>query len=174
MRSAVLAGALLTGLIVAAAASAQDDARRIVAETGGPASRYVDANFADPSPGSCTVLLSVVRAGDLAKLTGGFQLAVDLKLDIDHPAAYTIGMGDDDRSTFAGGGLTEMTGAFKEGVLRIPDVPKYFDVEATFGPGAGASAVIHRVCFGPETTLLYVVDNPDTGAKGGDWLWVKP
>jgi len=59
-------------------------------------------------------------------------------------------------------------------VLRIPDVPKYFDVEATFGPGAGASAVIHRVCFGPETTLLYVVYNPDTGAKGGDWLWVKP
>jgi hypothetical protein len=168
-----IAAALLASLL-ATAAWAQDDAQRVVAETGGPADRYVDANFADPSAGGCTVLLSVVRAGDLAKVTGGFQLALDLKIDLDHPADYAIGMGENGRSTFAGGALTEMTGAFKDGVLRIPNAPKYFDIEAEFGPGSGASAMIHRVCFGPETTLIYVVDNPDTGAKGGDWLWVKP
>jgi hypothetical protein len=155
----------------AAAPSAQPD--QIAAETGGHASQYVDAVMADVSTQSCTVLLSVVRAGTLAVVTDGFQMAIDAKVDIDHPASYTIGLGDDDRATFAGGGLHEVTADFKNGVLTFPDAPKFFAVEMSFGPGSGGSALIHRQCFSPRTRLIYVMDNPDTGVKGGDWLWDK-
>lgn len=162
----------LAGIALALmATTAQADP--IAAETGGRASRYVDAVMAPVSEQSCTVLLSLVTAGTLAPLTDGFQLAIDTKVNIDHPASYTIGMGDNDRMTFSGGGLREVTGDFKGGVLTIPDMPKYLDVEFMFGPGSGGSAIIHRQCYGPETRLIYVVDNPDTGVKGGDWLWDK-
>ena len=166
-----LAAAAALVALSASAALAQPD--QIAAETGGHASQYVDAVMADVSPQSCTVLLSVVRAGALAPVTDGFQMAIDAKVDIDHPASYTIGLGDDGRATFAGGGLREVTGDFKDGVLTISDAPKFFDVEMSFGPGSGGSALIHRQCFGPRTRLIYVVDNPDTGVKGGDWLWFK-
>jgi len=166
-----LVGAALAIGLAASTAAAQPD--QIAAETGGHASQYIDAVMADISPQSCTVLLSVVRAGTLTPVTDGFQMAIDAKVDIDHPASYTIGIGDDGRSTFAGGGLHEVTADFKNGVLTIPDAPKYLDVEFSFGPGSGGSALIHRQCFGPQTTLIYVIDNPDTGVKGGDWLWDK-
>jgi hypothetical protein len=163
------AAALLA--LAASAALAQPD--QIAAETGGHASQYVDAVMADVSDLPCTVLLSVVQAGTLTPVTGGFQMGIDTKVDIDHPASYTIGLGDDGRATFSGGGLHEVTADFKDGVLAIPDAPKYLDVETSFGPGSGGSAMIHRRCFGPQTRLIYVVDNPDTGVKGGDWLWFK-
>jgi hypothetical protein len=166
-----LAAVALLINLAASTAWAQPD--QIAAETGGHASRYVDAVTADVSAQSCTVLLSVVRAGTLAPVTGGFQMAIDAKVDIDHPASYTIGLGDDGRATFSGGGLREVTADFKDGVLTLPDAPKYLDVEMSFGPGGGGSALIHRHCFAPLTKLIYVLDNPDTGVKGGDWLWDK-
>ena len=88
-------------------------------------------------------------------------------------ASYQVHLNDEGRWTFAGGALHEMTAAFKDGVLTLPDAPKYFHVEAAFGPGSGAAAVIQRQCFATQTQLVYVVDNPDAGVKGGDWLWFK-
>ena len=164
----------LTVIALACAVSATAvRADSLAAETGGHASQYVDAVAAPVSHQSCTVLLSIVMAGTLKPVTDGFQLAIDRKVDVDHPASYTIGLSDDGRSTFTGGGLREVTAEFKNGVLAIPDMPKYLDVEFSFGPGSGGSALIHRQCFGPQTRLIYVVDNPDTGVKGGDWLWDK-
>src|ERR1700722_18549056 len=164
----------LTVIALACAASATAvRADSLAAETGGHASQYVDAVAAPVSDQSCTVLLSIVMAGTLKPVTDGFQLAIDRKVDVDHPASYTIGLSDDGRSTFTGGGLREVTAEFKNGVLAIPDMPKYLDVEFSFGPGSGGSALIHRPCFGPQTRLIYVVGNPDTGGKGGDWLWDK-
>ena len=163
--------AAIVFVLAAAATAARADG--LAAETGGRGDQYVDAVTAPVGDQSCTVLLSVVMAGTLAPVTDGFQLAIDPKVDIDHPASYTMGIGDNGRMTFSGGGLREATADFKDGVLTIPNMPKYLDVEFSFGPGSGGSALIHRQCFAPQTRLVYVVDNPDTGVKGGDWLWFK-
>ncbi len=146
----------------------------IPAETGGHASQYVDAVTTPAGDQSCTVLLSVVRAGTLQPVTEGFQLAIDTKIDVDQPAPdYKIAWQADGRTTFSGGDLREVTADFKDGVLAIPNAPKYFRVEMSFGPGNLSEAVIQRQCFGPKTQLVHVVNNPDTGVKGGDWLWNK-
>jgi hypothetical protein len=173
MRMSVTLRFVAAALFALPASTALAQPDQIAAETGGHASQYVDAVTADASPQACTVLLSVVRAGTLTPVTDGFQMGIDTKVDVDHPAGYTIGLADDGRSTFAGGGLHEVTADFKDGVLTIPDAPKFFNVETTFGPGSAGSALIHRQCFGPQTKLIYVIDNPDTGVKGGDWLWFR-
>jgi len=36
-----------------------------------------------------------------------------------------------------------------------------------------SSSLVYRHCAGPETVLLYVVQNPDKISDGGDWMWVK-
>jgi hypothetical protein len=168
-----LATASLIAAIAAPAALAQQS--QVAAETGGHAADYLDAVTTPATDQTCEVLLSVVLAGSLKPVTDGFQLAIDQQIDVNGPRAdYHIGLGSDGRASFAGGGLREMTDDFKDGVLTLPGPPKYFDVELSFGPGAGASAVIQRQCLGPQTRLIYVIDNPDTGVKGGDWLWVKP
>jgi hypothetical protein len=121
------------------------------------------------------VLLSFALAKTLAPLTDGFQFAVDTQIDVTQPMAdYQVHPNEDGRRTFGGGHLRELTGDFKDGVLLIRNAPKYFHVEATFGPGSEAAATIQRQCYGPTTRLIYVVDNPDARVDGGDWLWVKP
>jgi hypothetical protein len=165
----------VAGLIAASAPAAEAQPSQIAAETGGHADGYFDAVMTPATDRTCQVLLSIVVAGTLEPVTGGFQLAIDQHIDVNGPRAdYHIGLSDGGRASFSGGDLREMTGYFKDGVLTLPSPPKYFDVEVSFGPAAGASAVIQRQCLGPQTRLIYVVDNPDTGAKGGDWLWVKP
>ena len=143
----------------------------LAAETGGHAERYVDAVTTPATDQPCTVQVGFVLAGTLQSVTGGFQLAIDTQVDLDHPAAYKIGLSEDGHSHFSGGGLHEVTADFKNGVLTLPNPPKFFDVEAAFGPGHAASALIQRHCFGAQTRLVYVLDNPQTGVEGGDWLW---
>ncbi|HVN00960.1 MAG TPA: hypothetical protein VMT68_12180 [Caulobacteraceae bacterium] len=161
-------------LLALAAPVARAQADHIDEETGGHADRYADA-VADPATDQpCDVLLSFAKAKTLEPLADGFQFAIDTTIDVTKPMAdYQVHLNDEGRWTFAGAGLHELTGDFKDGVLLIKNAPKYFHVEAAFGPGGTASATIQRRCAGPQTKLIYVVDNPDAGVDGGDWLWAK-
>ena len=160
----------------AAAASAPripTEPERIAAETGGNAADFVNAGTGPGSQNSCIVLFRVVRAGSMEPIATGFQVAVDPTVDIQHPASYTMGVGADGHVRFSGGGLHEVTGQIRNGVLRIDNVPPQFDLETAFGNAGSSSALIYRHCFAPETVLLYVVKNPAKISDGGDWLWVK-
>jgi hypothetical protein len=39
--------------------------------------------------------------------------------------------------------------------------------------GGSSDALIYRQCFGPQTTLVLVVKNPNQLSDGADWLWRK-
>lgn len=153
---------------------APTDAERIAAETGGNAADYADATMPPASSNSCSVLFRVVRAGSLQPVTSGFQVALDTTANPDRPANYVIGMGEPGKSSFSGGGLHEVTGQLRNGVLRIDNAPATFHLEANFGNPAGdASALIYRQCVGPQTVLLFVVKNPGNLHESTDWLWAK-
>jgi len=152
------------------------EAEAIAAATGGNAADFANAILppASTSRNSCTVLLRAVRAGSMAPVTSGFQVAVDRTIDPDHPASYQMGVGAGGHMTFAGGGLKEVTSQIQNGVLRIDDAPVHFYLEMAFGNGGSTSALIYRQCFGPQTVLLHVVKNPDQISDGTNyWLWVK-
>lgn len=131
-----------------------------------------------PAPGpetdsACTVLFRVVRAGSLTSLTGGFQTAIDLAIDSSNPPRYILGVSSEGHVTFAGGQLHEVTEDFRNGVLRIENAPARFEIDTEFGSGGSGHALVYRRCYAPETTLLFVVNNPDQLDEGGQWLWVK-
>lgn len=149
------------------------DAERIAAETGASAADFTLATHGPASANSCTVIFRVVRAGSMAPITSGFQLALDRTVDPDHPGGYTIGLGEVGHSTFSGGGLHEVTGQLQNGVLRIDNAPPQFDIETAFGGAGSSSAFLYRQCFAPRTVLLYVLRNPARISDGDDWLWVK-
>jgi hypothetical protein len=149
------------------------EAEQIAADTGGSAQDYSSAILGPASKNSCAAVLKVVRAGSMEPLTSGFQVAVDTTLDLQHPPHYTIGIGSNGRNTFSGGGLHEVTGQMHNGQLRIENLPSAFQIELTFGKAGDASALIYRQCFAPQTTLLFVVKNPDKLSDGGHWLWAK-
>ncbi len=149
------------------------DAERIAAETGGNAADFTFATHGPASANSCTVIFRVVRAGSMTPITSGFQVALDQTVDADHMGSYTIGLGEVGHSTFSGGGLREVTGQLRNGVLRIDNPPAQFDIETAFGRAGSGSALLYRQCFGPQTVLLYVIKNPDKLSDGADWLWVK-
>jgi hypothetical protein len=152
------------------------EAEQIAADTGGNAQDYANASMPPPSKNSCSMLFKVVHAGSLALMeptSGKFQVAIDTTVDLDHPAHYVMGLSNAGQSTFSGGGLHEVTGQMRNGVLRIENVPPQFDMELTFGKGGAASALIYRQCYAPQTTLLLVVKNPDKLSDGARWLWVK-
>jgi len=164
---------LLVGMVLAALAAPAAQASTIDAETAGHADRFTDAVAGDATDTPCNVVVVFAEAKTLSTLLDGFQFAVDLTTDVTKPMPdYKMDIGPDGRWTFGGAGLHELKpdGA---GVVAIPHAPKYFHVEATFGPGSTASATISRHCYGPVTRLVYVVDNPDAGVDGGDWLWDK-
>jgi hypothetical protein len=155
---------------------APTEAEKIAAATGGSATDFANATMAPASPSgnSCAVLLRVMRAGSMAPVVNGFQVALDKTVDLDHPAGYQMGIGSGGHATFSGGGLKEVTSQLRGGVLRIDDAPLHFDLEMAFGNGGSSSALIHRQCFGPQTVLLYVVKNPEKVSDGTNyWLWVK-
>jgi hypothetical protein len=106
-------------------------------------------------------------------ITSGFQVAVDPAYDIDRPPHYTIGVSTQAHSSFSGGGLRDLTSQLRNGVLRLDNVGKTFDIEFALANGSSASAVIYRQCFAPETVLLLVLKNAQKTADGADWLWVK-
>lgn len=131
-----------------------------------------------PAPGpetdsACTVLFRVVRAGALTPLTSGFQTAIDLAIDSSHPPRYILGVSSEGHVTFAGGELHEVTEEFRNGVLRIENAPARFEIDTEFGNGGSGHALVYRRCYAPETTLLFVVNNPDQLDEGGQWLWVR-
>jgi len=141
---------------------------RVASESGGNAADFVDATKGPGSRNSCTMLLRLVGAGAMQPVATGYYLALDLNVDLDHPAHYVMG----GTSRFAGGGLKEYTGQMRNGVLRIDNVPDHFEFEMTYEGGA-ASALLYRQCAGPQTVLLYVFKNPGRLADGGDFVWVK-
>jgi hypothetical protein len=170
------ASAFVLPAACASGTSAPTEEERIAAITGGNGADFSNAIMppSSPSRNSCTVLLRVVRAGSMAPISSGFQVAVDKAVDLDHPASYQMGSGPGGRMTFSGGGLKEVTGQLKSGVLRIDDVPAHFDIETAFGNAGSGSALIYRQCFAPQTVLLYVIRNPAKLSDGPtDWLWVK-
>jgi hypothetical protein len=125
------------------------------------------------SANSCTVLFRVVRADTMAPIASGFQVAIDPKIDFDHPASYSVGIDPQGHAIFAGGGLKDLTGQLRNGVLRLDNAPATFDIETVFGKAGSSSAVIYRQCPSPQTVLLLVVKNPQKLSDGSDWLWVK-
>lgn len=149
------------------------EAERIAAETGGKAEDFANANTSSSSAGSCRVLVRAVQAGSMQPITGGFQLAIDKTASAEHMPHYTIGISTEGHLTYSGGGLTEVTGQLQQGTYRIENAPREFYVDAGFGKGGEASALIHRQCVSPQTVLLLVVKNPQKVAEGVDWLWVK-
>jgi hypothetical protein len=80
---------------VAAGPPPPTEAEKIAAATGGNAADFAIAPIAPATPSrtSCTVLLRTVRAGSMEPITTGFQVAVDLTVDLDHPASYKMGEG---------------------------------------------------------------------------------
>jgi hypothetical protein len=149
------------------------EAELIAADTGGDAQDFANAIMPPPSKNSCTMLFKVVRAGSMEPMTAGFQVAIDTTVDVNHPANYVMGASSTGRSTFSGGGLHEVTGQMRNGVLQLENVPPQFDMELTFGKGGASSALLYRQCFAPQTTLLLVVKNPDKLSDGARWLWRK-
>lgn len=152
----------------AAASAPPTDAERIAAETGGNAADYANAIMPPASNSSCNVLFKVVRAKTLQPIPG-FRVGLDTQIDPNHMPSYSMG----GPQGFSGGNIHEVTGQFRNGSLRIENAPANFDVELLFGQAGGASALIYRQCYGPETTLMFVVKNPQKLGDGGDWLWVK-
>jgi hypothetical protein len=155
----------------AAAPRVPTEAERIAAETGGNAADFANAIYPPGSDNSCTVLYRVVRAGSMETIASGFQVAVDIAFDPQHPPSYTTG--DGAHPTFSGGGIHEVTAQMRNSVLRIDNAPKVFYLDTYFGTAGDSSAMIYRHCFAPQTVLLYVVKNPAKISDGGDWLYVK-
>ena len=170
------AGALVQpASCVAAGPAPPTEAEKIAAATGGNAADFAIAPIAPatPSRNSCTVLLRTVHAGSMEPMTTGFQVAVDLTVDLDHPASYKMGAGPGGKATFAGGGLKDLTSQVRNGVLRIDNAPEKFDVETAYSTGEFNGVLIYRQCFGPQTVLMHVVNDPAKLSDGGYWLWVK-
>ena len=153
----------------AAAPAPPTDAQRIAKATGGNAANYMDALMPPPSNNSCMVLFKVVHAGTLDPLTDGFQAALDLTYDVDHPPHYTTGLGANNHATFSGGGIREVQ--FHNGGVAIAKAPADFYLTAHFADGHDDSALIYRQCPKPTSTLLLVV-GADSSAPD-QWLWVK-
>lgn len=151
------------------------ESERIAAETAGKPGVYVNAAVPPAVKGStaCTVLIRTANAGSMEPITGGFQMAIDITVVMDHPAAYTFGVGDDGHQTFSGGGIREVTGQLKGGVYRFENAPGYFYVKLVFGKGGEASANIYKQCNGAQSELLFVVKNTANLTEGGDWVWKK-
>jgi hypothetical protein len=155
--------------LAAAANAPPSDQERIAAETGGNGANYVNAIMAPASKSTagCNVVLKIVQAGNLQPVPG-VKVGVDLQIDPNHMPSYNMG----GPQNFSGGHIQDMTGQVRNGALHITNAPPAFDVELQLGNGGG-SALIYRQCFGPETTLLFVLKDPQNMGKGGDWLWAK-
>lgn len=149
------------------------EGQRIASETGGNAADYANAIMPPPSKNSCSVLFKVVQAGTMQPITSGFQVALDTQVDINHMPAYSMNQDQRGHVTFSGGNIHEVTSQLRNGVLRIDNMPPQFDIELTFGQAGDSSALIYRQCYGPQTTLLFVVKNRQKLSDGGDWLWSK-
>jgi hypothetical protein len=137
-----------------------------------PSDGMADAIMPPASPKACSVQFKIVRAGSMTPIASGFQVALDLNVNLEHAASYKIGAGQNG-ATFSGGNLREVTSQFRNGVLRIDNAPAHWDVEIYSAKAGAASALIYRQCFGAQPTLLLVLKNPEKISEGADWRWVK-
>jgi hypothetical protein len=138
------------------------------------------ANYANPfvgpgSANSCTIVLRVVNPKTMAPSTRRWQAAIDTTYDQNNPNPphYEYGVGTDGTSTFAGGGLHEITSQIHNDMLRIENPPAYFNLAinvVTPGHGAG-TGLVYRKCFAPVTMLYWVLNDPN-GADG-DMVYAK-
>jgi hypothetical protein len=147
--------------------------------TGSRNDDFLDNNSDYPDPvaskNSCTVLFRVVREKTLEPVRSGFQVALITGDVVNHPPRLEIGLGTDGRAHFS---AYEVTGQLRDGVLRIPNAPKDFQIYLhMINADGGGESLMHRECFHPEQVLLATV--PATKGKPGDppvashWLWVK-
>ena len=110
-------------------------------------------------------------------ITGRWQAAIDTTYNMDspNPPSYEFGSATDGTSTFAGGGLHEITSQIHNDMLRIDNPPAYFNLATNFiQPGRGAGiGLIYRQCFAPITMLYLRPQRPQRSRPGGDFLYAK-
>jgi hypothetical protein len=149
----------------------------IADETGDDPANYVSANYGPGSKNSCSIILRVVAPKTMAPVTLRWQAAIDTTYNQDdpNPPHYEFGVGNDGTSTFAGGGLHEITNQIHNNSLRIDNPPAYFNLAVNVvQPGYGAGVgLIYRQCFAPVTMLYDVLKDPGNPGKGGDFLYAK-
>ena len=152
-------------------------AELIAAETGDSGDNWVNAIYGPGSKNSCSILVRVVGAKTMAPINRKFQAAIDTTYNQDAPTPphYVFGVGNDGTSTYAGGGLHEITNQVHDGMLRIDNPPAYFNFGINIPtPNHGADVgLIYRQCFAPVTMLYYILKDPNNPADGGDWLYAK-
>jgi len=148
----------------------------IAAETGDSGDNFVNGIYGPGSKQSCSIVVRVVAAKTMAPITRRWQAAIDTTYNVDHPAAYSFGVGRDGTATFSGGGLHEITSQIHNDMLRIDNPPAYFNLSMNVvqpGHGAGAGGLIYRQCFAPVTMLYYVLKDSNNPGEGGDFLYAK-
>lgn len=152
-------------------------AELIANETGDSGDNFVNAMYGPGSKNSCNLVLRIVQAKTMAPYTGRWQAAIDTTYNQDdpNPPHYEFGSATDGTSTFAGGGLHEITSQIHSDMLRIDNPPAYFNLATNFiQPGRGAGiGLTYRQCFAPTTMLYFVLKDPNDPGAGGDFLYAK-
>jgi hypothetical protein len=162
-----------TACTAAAAQPAMSPAQQIAADAGvkNP-NDYTDAIMPPTAGGasSCAALFKIVRAGTMEPITNVRAIGVDTA---DQPGAYTVG-GGANGSHFSGGTIKDMTAQYRNGILRIDNMPAHFMIDVEFTGNSSATALIYRQCVQPQSVLLLVVKNPNDMTDGKTrWLWSK-
>ena len=160
--------------VCAAAAAAPrppTEQQRIAAETNDTAANYSNAIMPPASKNSCSIFIRMIHAETMQPILTDFQIAIDPHVDQQHTAQYITGVHQDGTVSYSGGDLHELTSQIHNGVLRVDNVPEYFQIAAHFRDGGDESALIYRHCAGPQTVLLFVVKDPNNLSAGADWLW---
>ena len=146
-------------------------------ETGDDGANWVNAIYGPGSKNTCSIVVRVVAAKTMAPINRKFQAAIDTTYNQDAPTPpqYVFGVGRDGTSTYAGGGLHEITNQVRDGVLRIDNPPAYFMLGVNIPtPNEGANVgLIYRQCFAPVTVLYDIIKDPSDPGKGADWLYAK-
>lgn len=153
--------AICTAAPAAPAVSPRD--QQIADETGSKVGDFIDAvmTTAPDSQDSCAVVIRVMKAGSMAPITGGFKLSANVIDD------QKLAQGD----TSPGATVPVISGP--NGVARIASPPPHFSMTEDFGSAGGGGGMIHRQCWGPLSTLLLVVQDPQNLGIGADWVWDK-
>jgi len=132
----------------AAAPAPPTESEQIAAATGSNAEDFDIATTPPASQDSCALLFRIVRAGTMEPITSGFQVELDT----------------------SGGGLREVTGQARNGILRIDNPPPHFDMLVKYEHDF-SHALVYRHCFRPQTALLYVAKQDLT--KDSYFLYAK-
>ena len=132
----------------------------IAAETRSNVGDFPNAILNGP-PGtqdSCSVTVRAMKAGSMTPIVmTGFKVTADAVSETGHIVVT--------------GKLTVTAGP--KGSWTIQDVPPRFQVYDELGNGGAGRGVITRRCWGPVSTLLLVVHDPQNLGKGADWVWDK-